>query len=187
MRGFLRYLFLCPWFFAGVLLLGAVESNFSVVDSFLFRFLWFQVEIFWFLSDLFVIILDCWLYLFAFMEYVRFDAFVLFLVLLVCLIVASSSWDSRSLQFFPLCWLSRSNNYFFMRFVCNDFIFLNFNTRYFKKFSRLQMHVAMICSWFCSSKALLFWYRFNWERVSVICYLLPWQHRYCQCFNCLLR
>ena len=128
-----------------------LSSTISLLTHLIFRFLWFQVEIFRFLSNLFVIILDCWLYLFVFMKYVRFDASVLSLVLLVCLIVASSSWDSRSLQFFPLCWLSRSNNYFFMRFVCNDFIFLNFNTRYFKKISRLQMHIAMICSWFCSS------------------------------------
>jgi hypothetical protein len=41
-RGFVKYLFLCPWFFAGVLLLVAVEFKFSVVDSFNF-----QVSLIW--------------------------------------------------------------------------------------------------------------------------------------------
>ena len=48
-------------------------------------------------------------------------------------------------------WLSRLNKYFFMRFVCNDFIFLNFNTRYFKNFSGCRC----ILLWFVLGSVLV--------------------------------
>ena len=59
-------------------------------------------------------------------------------------------------------WLSWLNNYFFMRFVCNDFIFLNFNTRYFNFFPGCRCMLL----WFVLGSVLVRRFCFGTESIE---------------------